>query len=176
MAVALGDQHLGGDVIEKGPVVAHQQQGALIALQRVFEQLERLDVKIVGRFVEHQQIGRPGKEPGQQQAVAFATREHAHRRLRATRRKQEIAEIAHDMLALATDLHPFGAGADRLGHGLFGIELLAHLIEIGHLQLRAEAALAGISLERAQDQFEDGRLAGAVGADQAEMVAAHQVQ
>ena len=80
------------------------------------------------------------------------------------------------MLAFATDLDPFGTGADGFGHGLFRIELLAHLVKISHLQLRAQAALAGIRLERAQDQLQDGRLAGTVGPDQAEMVASHQVE
>jgi hypothetical protein len=60
--------------------VAHQQQRAGIALQRVFEQLQRFDVEIVGRLVEHQQVGRPREQPRQQQTVALAAREARHRR------------------------------------------------------------------------------------------------
>ena len=36
------------------------------------EQLQRLDVEIVRRLVEHEHVGRPGEQPREQQAVALA--------------------------------------------------------------------------------------------------------
>ena len=92
--VAFRDQRLRDDVVEEAPVVAHQQQRAAVALQRVLEELERLDVEVVGRLVEHQQVRGLREEPREQQAVALAARQRLDRRLRALRREQEVAEIA----------------------------------------------------------------------------------
>ena len=62
----------GDHVVEEGAVVADQKDRAVIALQQVFQHVQRLDVQIVGRLVQHQNIGRPRKQTGQQQAVALA--------------------------------------------------------------------------------------------------------
>ena len=53
-----------------------------------------------------------------------------------------------------------------------GIEHFAHLVEVSDLHVGAQAHAARIGRERAEDQAEDRGLAGAVGADQAEAVAA----
>ena len=53
------------------------------------------------------------------------------------------------MPPLAVDLDPVRAGADRLGDAAFVVELLAQLIEIGHLQVGAEPHGAGVG-ERAR--------------------------
>jgi DNA-binding response OmpR family regulator len=55
--------------------VADQEERAVVVLQQLLEQVEGLDVEVVGRLVEHQHIGRPRKEPRQQQAVALAAGE-----------------------------------------------------------------------------------------------------
>ena len=56
-----------------------QKHGTFKVLQQVFQQLQRVDIQIVGRLVEHQYIGWPGKQPRQQQAVSLAPTETAHR-------------------------------------------------------------------------------------------------
>ena len=79
--------------------MADQEQRAGVFLQRRLQQLERLDVEVVGRLVQHQQVRRPREQAREQQAVALAAREHRDRRLRALRRKQEVPEVADDVLA-----------------------------------------------------------------------------
>ena len=59
--------------------MTHQQQRARIRLQRILQQFERLDVEVVGGFVQHQQVGRLRKKPREQQAVALAAGEHLDR-------------------------------------------------------------------------------------------------
>jgi hypothetical protein len=88
------------------------------------------------------------------------------------RRKEEIGEIAHHVLARAVHLHPFGARADGFGHGLLRVELLAHLVEIRRFHVRAEPDASGIGRERAENQLDERALPRAVRADQAEAVAA----
>ena len=52
-------------------------------------QLERLDVEIVGRLVEHQDVGGLRQQPREQQPVALAARQRLHRRSRALGRETE---------------------------------------------------------------------------------------
>ena len=71
--------------------MANQEDRAVVVLQQVFEQLQGVDVQVVGRFVQHQHIGRAGKQAGQQQAVALATTQGAHRRIGPRWREQKVA-------------------------------------------------------------------------------------
>ena len=151
--------------------MAHQKHRALVVLQQVFQQLQGVDVQVVGRLVQHQYIGRTGEQARQQQAVAFATGEGAHRRVGTRWREQEIAEVTFDVLALAADLYPFAARADEILQAGVQIKRVAHLVEIGHLDLRALSDLAAVGLQFAQDQLEQRGLARAVRADQAHLVA-----
>lgn len=43
-------------LIEKGPVVRHDQDRSLDALQKTLQPLQRLDVQVVRRLVQQQQI------------------------------------------------------------------------------------------------------------------------
>ena len=60
--IALKGDGAGDHVIQKGAVVADQKHGSVVVLQQVFEQLQRVDVQVVGRLVEHQHIGRTRKQ------------------------------------------------------------------------------------------------------------------
>ena len=52
------------------------------------------------------------------------------------------------------------------------IQCRAHLVEIGHLQVGAALDVAAVRLQRAQDQLQQRGFAGAIGPDQADLVAA----
>ena len=78
------------------------------------------------------------------------------------------------MLALVADLDPFAAGADEVLERGVQVQRIAHLIKIGHLQLGATAYFAAVRFEFAQDELEQGGLARAVGAQQADLVASQQ--
>ena len=75
------------------------------------------------------------------------------------------------MLALAVDFDPIAAGRDGFHQIRLFIELGPHLIEIRDLQLGAEADLAAVRLLLAQNHLQQRGLAGAIGADQADLVA-----
>ena len=59
-----------------------------------------------------------------------------------------------------------------VGDGRLGIEAVAALVERGELEIGAEADRAGVRRERAGEEIEQRRLAGAVRADDADAVAA----
>ena len=104
---------------------------------QLFEQLERLDVEIVGRLVHHQDVGRTREEPREHQAVALAARQRLDRRHRALAREQEVGEVADDVPRLAVDDDGVVAVVDAVGDRRVRIELLALLVEVGDLHARA---------------------------------------
>ena len=76
------------------------------------------------------------------------------------------------MLALPRKLHPLAARADGVCQGRVQIQPGAHLVEVRDLQFAALADLARGRLQLSENQLEQGRLAGAIRADQADLVAA----
>ena len=138
--------------------MAHHQQRAGELQQQLLEQIERLDVKIVGRLVENEQIERPGEEPGQQQPVPLAAGEGPHRRPGAIGREEEILEVAEDVAAIRSDVDVVGSTGDAVEYGSIGIELFPELIEVGDLEVGAVADFPVGRAQFAQQQPEKRRL------------------
>ena len=67
--------------------MADEQQRARPVHELRLQQFEGLEIEIVGRLVEHEHVGRPREQPGEQQPIALAARERFHRRLRPLRRE-----------------------------------------------------------------------------------------
>jgi hypothetical protein len=66
--------------------VADEQHRAGIVAEHVLQHVERLDVEVVGRLVQHQDVrGRLRQGPRQHQPAALAAREGARRRARLFR-------------------------------------------------------------------------------------------
>ena len=148
-------EHLRDDAVEKAAVVAHQNHGAGVVFKRLFKEFERIDVQIVGGFVEHQKVGGQSKKTREQEAIALTARKVGNRNFRAMRSKQEVTEIAHDMLFYAGDFNPFAAGTHGFGHSLGVVELFAQLIEIGDFQIGAESHTAFVRFEFSQKQLDE---------------------
>ena len=55
--------------------MADENDRAGVGRKRLFEHLQRVDVEVVRRLVEHEEIGGQGEQAGEQQAVAFAAGE-----------------------------------------------------------------------------------------------------
>ena len=58
--------------IKKIAIMADENDGAGVSAERLLEDIERFEIEIVGRLVEHQEVGRPGKGAGQGQPGALA--------------------------------------------------------------------------------------------------------
>ena len=98
--------------------MADENDRAGVGRKRLFEHLQRVDVEVVRRLVEHEEIGGQGEQAGEQQAVAFAAGERAHGHVHASRREKEVTHVGDCVLLLAADLHPLGTWGDRFGDGL----------------------------------------------------------
>ena len=112
--------------------MADQQQRAGIVRDQLLEQFQGFGIQVVGRFVHDQQVAGLGEQPSEQQAITLAARQHAHGRIQALGRKQEIAKITRHVPRLTVDDHGIAAAAGHIvGDGRSRIELLALLIKIG---------------------------------------------
>ncbi len=93
MAAAAGHlDHPGGQGVDEVAVVGDEDQRPLIAAQGVEQHLLGLQVEVVGRFVEEQQVGRAQQQDGQGQAVALAAGEDADLLVHVVAVKEEGAE------------------------------------------------------------------------------------
>ena len=84
--------------VEKVSIVAHDEQRAFVLGEPVLERFERLDVEIVRRLVEHEQVGGLREQLGEDHAIALAARQRRDRRQRALGGEQEVREIRDDVL------------------------------------------------------------------------------
>lgn len=78
------------------------------------------------------------------------------------------------MTALAIDIDEITTFGNVIDHGLFQIELVTQLVEIGHVQTRTDFNLAGSRLQIVEHQLEQRGLAGTVGTEQTDTVFALQ--
>jgi hypothetical protein len=77
VAVALEGQRVRRDAVEEPAIVADDHGAAGEIGQRVFQRAQRVDVEIVGRLVEQQQVGAGLEQLGQVHAVALAAGQRA---------------------------------------------------------------------------------------------------
>ena len=103
--------------------MADQQQRARIVQQQVFEQLQGLDIQIVGRLIQHQQVGRQGKQARQQEAVAFPAGQGAYRGAHPVGGKEKILQVTDQVARFAVDQNGIASLADVIQHRLAFIEL-----------------------------------------------------
>ena len=156
--------------------MAHQQQRAGKLAHQFLEQLQRVDVEVVGRLVHHQQVGGTREQSRQQQAVAFAAGQRRGRRAQLLRAEQEIPEVAGHVARLAVDDDVIAAVGDVFHHRALELQLRALLVVVGDLEPRAAPEHARCRLDLPQQQPDQRALAGAVRADDADAVAAHDRQ
>src|SRR5439155_19657533 len=71
------------DVIEERAIVRDEKQRAGPFDELFFDELQRLEIEIVGRLVEHEDVRGPREQPREQQAVPLAARQRSNRRSRA---------------------------------------------------------------------------------------------
>ena len=153
--------------------MADQQHGAGIVGEPFLQQVERLQVQIVGRLIEHQQVGRPSKRASQRQPGALPAGQRANRGSSLLGTEQKILHIADHVPALVADHYRIAAATgQRIAETGRRIEGFAPLVERDLGEVGAEPHLACVRDERTGQQIEQGRLAGAVGSDDAHAIAA----
>ncbi len=169
---AFEDPAFGYGVIHELTIVAHQHHGALIAIDQLFQQLQRFDIQVVCRFIENQQVAGFQKQPRQQQAVTFPARERPHRSHRPFRMEQEVLQIAQHMARLTVNHHLLLTFRKVIHHRPVRIQLCAVLVEVGNFQFGTNVDPPAVGLQLAKHQLQQRGFPTAVGANQGNLVAA----
>ena len=107
------DDQLVGNGVEQVPIVRDQDDGAGIVLQRHRERLPHLEIEVIGRFVEQQQVGSQVRHQRQYQPRFLATgkRRHSfeHPITAKPKGRQKVAQ-----LGFCSPLRPRAAGAPQI--------------------------------------------------------------
>ena len=179
---AVGDVgHVVDDGVHEGAVVADHEHGAAVALEEVLQPAHALQVEVVGRLVEQQQVRLAQEQLGQRDAHLPAARELVggarHVRLVEAQAEEHAVRLAFNVVAVA-GLEARAQGAVLLeqgrrvclsGAGQRCLELgqaLAHARDVGHrghdlLEHAAPVHLDGLLLQIAGlDVFGEGDQAG----------------
>ena len=77
LAIAFKDQQMGTDPIQKEAIMADHHGAAREIDNRFFQGSHGIDIKVIGRFIEQNEVAAPFQQLGQVNAVAFAAREVA---------------------------------------------------------------------------------------------------
>ena len=108
----------GADRVEEPAVVRHDQQRAAARREMAREPVDPLDVEVVRRLVQEQQLGAVEERAGQRDPAALPARERADARVEAVRepRHRDAAEQAVEHRAERRVARPLvvGAAADEL--------------------------------------------------------------
>ena len=72
-------RHVGAHLIQEMPIVADDHHGGVVVVERAFQPADRIDVEIVGRFVQQQHVRSREQRLRQQHAQLEARGHFAHR-------------------------------------------------------------------------------------------------
>ncbi|MNV34081.1 hypothetical protein D3C71_1254850 [compost metagenome] len=190
-------QGVGGHVVQELTVMRDQQQRARVLEQPLFQPVHRVQIQVVGRFVEQQQVAGHHQRAGQVQAHAPAAGERGHRpRMGLGREAQAMQQLAGARFGVVgTDLgHLLVRGGHRfpvlargrvgfLAHdrGHFGVpfqhelqggvgQRRGFLGHAGNADLAGQVDVALVGLQLALHGGKQAGLAGTVAADHADAV------
>ena len=148
---------------EEGPVVGNDQAGFLVAPEEVLEEDLRPQVEEVGRFVEEEERRLVEEQRGELDARLPAAGELRHRALELGGLE---LELPGDFAALPVGL---GAVADQKLERRLAGEKRIMLPQIAQPEPGEADDVAGVELLFAEDDPQEGALAGAVAADEPDL-------
>ena len=188
-------QHVRNDVIEEFAIVRDHNQGAGIAPQPFLEPEHRVEIEMVGRFVEQQQIRAAHQRLGEVEAHAPAARKLGHRAGFVARREAESVQqfagtctrrVAADCAQTIVQhglagrvVRGFGLGEVAFKQAELGVavehviesgvgERIVVLTHMGERPVARAAEIAAVWRKIAADQCEQAAFARAVAARQAD--------
>ena len=150
------------EALEEGPVVADDDEGAAIAAKPVLQPVDRREIEMVGRLVHQQDVGRLRQRPGDRCPAPLATRGGG----------RGTIEVDSDLRGDRVDLvqrRRVGAGKRIIAQGGEARDRRV-LLEQHHLGPRLDRPPALVGVDQPGQSPEQGRLAGAVAADERQPV------
>ena len=165
---ALPCEDVGGDAVEEPTVVGDDDGTAGERQEGVFQRTEGLDVEVVGRLIQQEEVAALLEGESQVQAIALTTGQDAGRLLliRALEAKRgDVGARGHFHIA---DLNEVQAVRDNLPQGLVRVNTGARLVDVADFDGLADRQLAAIERLEADDRLEERGLTDTVRADDAD--------
>ena len=173
--VGVKGEYGGGDVVDEKTVVGDKEDGAVIGVEGIFERLQRIDVEVVGRFVEDEEVGFGGHHLCKEQAAFFASRERLDEFVLFWHIEQKSRQKAAFVDGIAVDVDVV-AVAQGIVDGFGFVESLSVLGEVGNMGIFADDDLSGVGIAAFGQNFEQGRFAASVGANDGAIVVFAQLE
>ena len=108
--------------------------------QRLLERAQRVDVEVVRRLVEQQQVAAAAQQLREVDAVALAAGELADLLLLVGALEVEARGVLRGSSSALADLDLVLPSGDLLPDGLLGVERVARLVDVGELDGVADAS------------------------------------
>ena len=161
--VVVDDEHVGDGALEERAVVADDDDGAGPVLEDVLEHAQRVEVEVVRRLVEQQHVRAGPQREHQLEPAPLAAREQPDRRPLGVGVEPEALQEAGVL-----PVRQPGRAGDGLVDAQRRVEVDAALVENAEGHRRADRDRPLGRRQPAGDDVEQGRLAGAVRADDPE--------
>ena len=156
-----------GHAIEKPAIVRDDDCASGEILQRFLQRPHRVDVEIVRRLVEQQNVGSFFQHTGQVDAIAFAARQRPHLFLLILAGEIEARHVGPGRHLPRAEVDDVGAAGNLFEDRLTAVERPV-LIDICDLHCLADTDLASVRLFLADDHSDERGLSRAVGTDHAD--------
>ena len=118
-------------LVEEESVVGYHEDGLIATVQIALQPLNHLQVEVVGRLIEHQEVGLVNQHIGKRHTLLLATTQLSHRLIHVG-----DMQLCENLLSLE---HLFGVilvVETSLEHALLRVKL-RRLLQIAHLQVAA---------------------------------------
>ena len=130
LAVSFEGQDVRREPIEEPAIVADDHGTTREIVETFFQRAERIDIEVVGRFVEHQEVSSRLQDLGQVDAVPFTAGELADEFLLIRAFEIEASDVCAAVHSDFADFDPVGTAGDFFKDGLFRVEGVARLIDV----------------------------------------------
>src|SRR5256886_5337649 len=172
-AAVRDDGDLVRHLVQEGAVVAHDEQHPRIRPQGRGHDLLALDVEVVRRLVEDEEVVVLGDELREGEARAFSAAQLADAAVDRVPPEPEAAEEAPRPRLRRRRIPD---AADLLEEGAGEVELLRLLREIPDPQVLAPEHGSRVRVLASDQDLEEGRLAGAVRTDESDLVSLRELE
>lgn len=169
---ALGNDALGelehpieADCSQQFPIVGHHHEGAAVGVECRLQLFDRIEVEVIGGFVENEQVGTVGHQHRERCPGAFAWRQRPARSIEVVGSEPELGKER----AGVGDLHRRDVAESDEQSGVAD-ERSAGLLDLADDHVGPERTPARRGFAPTEEEFEQRRLSTAVGSDDRDAV------
>jgi len=154
-----------GHAVEEVAVMRNDYHRALERGQVIFQNFQRRDIQIVGRFIQQQHVWRSHQQTGQIEPPLFAAREPLHRSILHIRRKKKLLKHLRRGEPPVRRFHIFGNVAHEINQPHIRLHLRKFLCEKSDFHGFADGNRAGVRRKLTGKHAQQRRFTAAVRPD-----------